>query len=108
MNTATRSRRTRLLHGARRVVAAAALFAAAGPASADSLQTLKSDRYLRGIPKDPMTGKADWQEVQASTDPNDPTAAQPSDDNPTGTPGVYDVHSAAPGNGLDGTPYKDW
>ena len=41
MNTATRSRRTRLLHGARRVVAAAALFAAAGPASADSLQTLK-------------------------------------------------------------------
>ena len=41
MNTAFRSRRTRLLRGARPVVAAAALLAAAGPASADGLQTLK-------------------------------------------------------------------
>jgi general secretion pathway protein G len=74
----------------------------------DSLQALKTDRYLRNLPKDPMTGKADWQEVQASTDPNDPTAEPATTDNPTGTPGIYDVHSAAPGNGLDGTPYKDW
>ncbi len=41
MNTATRSRRTRLLRGARPVVAVAALLAAAGPTSADSLKTLK-------------------------------------------------------------------
>src|ERR1700686_2668292 len=38
----------------------------------DSLATLKTDKYLRDIPKDPMTGKTDWQEVQASSDPNDP------------------------------------
>src|ERR1700686_2787242 len=31
----------------------------------DSLATLKTDKYLRDIPKDPMTGKTDWQEVQA-------------------------------------------
>ena len=74
----------------------------------DSLATLKTDKYLRDIPKDPMTGKTDWQEVQASSDPNDPTANPAGADNPAGTPGVYDVHSAAPGTGLDGTPYKDW
>jgi general secretion pathway protein G len=74
----------------------------------DSLQTLKTDRYLRDVPKDPMTGKPDWQEVQASTDPNDPSAEPSTTDNPAGTPGIYDLHSAAPGNGLDGTPYKDW
>ena len=74
----------------------------------DSLQTLKTERYLRDVPKDPMTGKADWQEVQASTDPNDPSADPSTTENPSGTPGIYDVHSVAPGNGLDGTPYKDW
>jgi general secretion pathway protein G len=73
-----------------------------------SLQTLKTDRYLRDIPKDPMTGKPDWQEVQASTDPNDPTANPAPTDNTAGTPGIYDVHSNAAGMGLDGTPYKDW
>jgi general secretion pathway protein G len=74
----------------------------------DSLATVKTDKYLRDIPKDPMTGKTDWQEVQASSDPNDPTANPAGVDNPAGTPGVYDVHSAAPGVGLDGTSYKDW
>jgi general secretion pathway protein G len=74
----------------------------------DSLATLKTDKYLRGIPKDPMTGKTDWQEVQASSDPNDPTANPAGADNAAGTPGIYDLHSAAPGVGLDGTPYKDW
>ena len=73
----------------------------------DSLQALTTDKYLRNLPKDPMTGKADWQEVPATTDSSDPSA-EPSADNPTGSPGIYDVHSVAPGNGLDGTPYKDW
>jgi general secretion pathway protein G len=73
-----------------------------------SLQTLKTDRYLRDIPKDPMTGKPDWQEVQASTDPNDPTANPSPTDNTAATPGIYDLHSNAAGMGLDGTPYKDW
>ncbi len=74
----------------------------------DGLQTLVTNRYLRAIPKDPITGRADWQEVQQSTDPNDPTAVNTSGDSQATTPGIYDVHSAAPGIGLDGTPYREW
>ncbi len=74
----------------------------------DSLQTLKTDHYLRDIPKDPITGHADWEEVAASTDPNDPLAVDSSGNAQTGVPGIYDVHSNAPGVGMDGTPYKDW
>jgi general secretion pathway protein G len=75
----------------------------------ESLLTLKQNRYLRDIPKDPMTGRADWEEVQQSTDPNDPTAVDTSaGGSQVATPGVYDVHSTARGNGLDGTAYKDW
>lgn len=80
----------------------------------ESLQALQQEHYLRGVPKDPITGKADWQEDPAPTDPNavDPNANAPLPD-PTaigtsGTPGIYDVHSNAPGNALDGTPYKSW
>ena len=78
----------------------------------DSLQTLKSEKYLRNIPKDPMTGKDEWDEVQAQVDPAaaDPNAL-PVDPTATGTsgaPGIADVKSKAPGNGLDGTPYNTW
>jgi general secretion pathway protein G len=76
----------------------------------ESLQALAQEHYLRGVPKDPITMKADWEEVQNTPDPSDPNA-MPTDpaasaDNPV--PGIYDVHSQAPGNGLDGTPYKSW
>lgn len=75
----------------------------------ETLETLKGDRYLRDIPKDPITGRPDWEEVPASADPNDPMASDPATTEDTGgTPGIYDVHSSAPGNGMDGTPYKSW
>jgi general secretion pathway protein G len=76
----------------------------------DSLQTLVSDHYLRGtgLPKDPITQRSDWEEVQASTDPNDPAAVDTSGDNASMAPGIIDVRSAAPGNGLDGTPFHTW
>jgi len=75
----------------------------------ESLQALTADKYLRAVPKDPISGRADWEEVPASTDANDPTAVDTSAD-PTqaATPGIFDVHSSAPGNGLDGTPYREW
>ena len=74
----------------------------------DSLQTLVSEKYLRRLPEDPITRRSDWEEVQNSTDPNDPAATDTSGDNSSMTPGIIDVKSAAPGNGLDGTPYHDW
>lgn len=77
----------------------------------ESLQALTQDKYLRAVPKDPITGHPDWEEVPASTDPNDPTATDTASTNVTGAggaPGIYDVHSTAGGNGMDGTPYKSW
>jgi hypothetical protein len=53
--------------------------------------------------------QADWEEVAATIDPTDPSAVDPTAADPSsGAPGIYDVHSSAPGNGLDGTPYKSW
>jgi general secretion pathway protein G len=63
-----------------------------------SLETLVTDGYLRSMPKDPITGGRDWVEVPAEPDP----------DTPGEIPGVFDVHSAAEGTGLDGTPYGEW
>jgi len=81
----------------------------------DSLATLKSERYLRNIPKDPISMKQEWEEVQATPDPTgtgtpDPNAP-PVDPTALGTggqPGIDNVKSKAPGNGLDGTPFTSW
>ena len=76
----------------------------------ESLQALAQEHYLRAIPKDPITGKADWEEVQNTPDPSNPNAVltDPAGTSETAVPGIYDVHSQAPGNGLDGTPFKTW
>ena len=41
-------------------------------------------------------------------DPNDPAATYTSGDNAAAATGIIDVKSVAPGNGLDGTPYREW
>ena len=63
-----------------------------------SLEALVEDGYLRRIPKDPLTGTADWQVVYE----------EPSADDFTLEIGIYDVHSSAPGTSLSGTPYAEW
>jgi len=66
-----------------------------------SLQALVDENYLRKIPVDPITGKADtWVEVQE----------QPLADEiePGQVFGIVDVHSGAEGKGLDGTPFNTW
>jgi general secretion pathway protein G len=60
----------------------------------EKLETLVTERYLREMPRDPITERSDtWIPVP----PPDGTQT-----------GVYDVHSGAPGNAKDGSPYKDW
>ena len=64
----------------------------------ESLDTLVSERYLRAIPKDPMTDVPDWQTIQAESEPGASNLS----------PGVYEVKSASSGTGMDGTPYATW
>jgi general secretion pathway protein G len=76
----------------------------------ESLHALLQEHYLRNIPADPITGKADWEEVQNTPDPSDASAVptDPAAQADTTAPGIYDVHSAAPGIGLDHKAYKEW
>ena len=63
-----------------------------------SLDALVTDGYLRKIPVDPFTSAADtWQTVPSEPDPNNPTAS----------PGIYDVKSGSDGTALDGSKYGD-
>jgi len=64
----------------------------------ESLETLVEAGYLRKIPKDPITGVADWEVVLEEVDV----------DNPSEVIGVYDVRSKAPGQAMDGTLYGEW
>lgn len=64
----------------------------------ESLQALVEQGYLRHLPKDPMTGAADWEPVFAEPDPSQPDVQ----------PGVYDVRSASSAVASDGSPYNEW
>lgn len=60
----------------------------------ESLEELVSARYLRALPVDPITERADsWQLVAPAGDE---------------AGAVYDIHSGAPGAARDGTAYADW
>ena len=64
-----------------------------------SLEALVSEKYLRQVPVDPITNRADsWQTVMAEPDPLNPTAES----------GIYDIKSGAEGAALDGTNYSNW
>lgn len=56
-------------------------------------------KFLRRIPIDPMTGRAEWGMRAYQDTPDSKT---------WGGQNVYDVYSKAEGTGLDGTKYKDW
>jgi general secretion pathway protein G len=55
--------------------------------------------FLRRIPIDPITGRAEW--LPRSLNDN-------ADTNSWGGGSVFDVHSMAKGTGLNGTPYRYW
>lgn len=56
-------------------------------------------RYLRVLPLDPLTGKADWL-LRCYRDPPKPTSWCGED--------VYDVMTQSEAAALDGTKYQDW
>ena len=56
-------------------------------------------KFLRRIPLDPMTGKAEWGQRSYQDD---------LDSNSWGGQNVYDVYSLSDATALDGTKYKDW
>ena len=64
-----------------------------------SLDTLVSERYMREVPIDPITGRRDtWVFTQADPDPT----------NTMGGAGIYDVKSGADGVALNGSRYNSW
>jgi general secretion pathway protein G len=59
----------------------------------------KKVRFLRRIPVDPMTGKAEWGYRSMQDDPTSDSY---------GGQSVFDVYSKSQGTALDGTKYSDW
>src|SRR5215472_5645354 len=63
-----------------------------------SLDDLVQAGYLKSIPKDPMTGEANWQveqeDVLLAVDQQDP--------------GISDVHSASNATSTEGSAYSTW
>ncbi len=62
-------------------------------------QVNKKRRFLRKVPIDPMTGKAEWGLRSYQDEPNSTS---------WGGQNVYDVYSLSDGTALDKTKYKDW
>jgi len=83
-------------------ISAAAL--AAASQQTGSIATVASDlptkvRFLRRVPVDPMTGKADWGMRSIQDD---------ADSHSWGGHNVFDVYSQSQATAIDGTKYEDW
>ncbi len=61
--------------------------------------TAKIVKFIRRIPRDPMTNSLDWG-LRSYQDKPDSTI--------WGEENVYDVYTKSQGTALDGTKYKDW
>jgi general secretion pathway protein G len=62
-------------------------------------QVDKKVKFLRRIPRDPMTGDTEWGLRSYQDEP---------DTESWGGEDVYDVYSLSGGTGLDGIPYRQW
>jgi general secretion pathway protein G len=68
----------------------------ANPADQEAIHHV---RFLRRIPVDPITGRADWGKRAVQDDP---------DSNSWSGKNVFDVYSLSQGTALDGTKYSEW
>jgi general secretion pathway protein G len=59
----------------------------------------KKLRFLRKIPVDPMTGRAEWGMRSMQDDPKSDSF---------GGQNIFDVYTKSTGTALDGTKYLDW
>lgn len=64
-----------------------------------TLKELVDARYVKMLPVDPITGRNDRWTLAGS--PGGAGAASQAS-------GIYDLHSSAAGNGLDGTAFNSW
>ena len=62
-------------------------------------QVDKKYKFLRRIPKDPMTGNTDWGKRSWQDDPKGTS---------WGGQNVFDVYSKSTERARDGTPYTEW
>jgi len=60
----------------------------------ETLEDLVSNKYLRGLPMDPIAESSTSWIIQAPEDPN--------------KGGVFNIKSGAPGNAKNGVAYSDW
>jgi len=67
------------------------------PASGDA--TGRKLKFLRRVPRDPLTGEAEWGKRSYQ---------DKADSRSWGGQNVYDVYSLSEGTALDGSKYKDW
>jgi general secretion pathway protein G len=70
-----------------------------GNATDNKLLSLKKKVYLRRVPVDPMTGKAEW-DLRSNYDPADKTS--------WGGENVFDVRSKSEATALNGEKYSEW
>jgi general secretion pathway protein G len=70
-----------------------------GQPPAKSRSEKKTVKFLRRIPRDPMTGSIEWGLRSYQDEPD-------ADD--WGGENVYDIYTKSPGTALDGTKYRDW
>jgi len=56
-------------------------------------------KFLRRIPRDPMTNSTEWGLLSSQDEP---------DSLSWGEENVFDVYTRSRAKGLDGTPYRDW